>query len=79
VKRHNRTVFADKTLHGAKMEQIDIICSIMVIASFTFVFGLMVGGPLYAAYRSWKEKREFRLRDQRDARLREEVRMGKKR
>jgi hypothetical protein len=59
------------------MEQIDVICSIVVIASFMFVFGLVIGGPVYAKYRGWKERRAFRLRDIRDAKLRAGGQMGR--
>jgi hypothetical protein len=59
------------------MEQIDLVCSIVVVTSFVFVLGLVVWGPLYARYRRWKEKRAFRLRDKRDAGLREADRMGR--
>jgi hypothetical protein len=58
------------------MQQLDVVCSIVVIASFVFVFGLIFGGPLYIKYSAWREKRAFRLRDERDARLIAAAQMG---
>ncbi len=58
------------------MEQIDAIFSVVVIASFMFIFGLVVAGPICAKYRGWKERRAFRLRDIRDAKHKAGGKMG---